>query len=611
MSARINNNLPKASLNKENVKRAFRIFQFIRKSDRWLFAIGTVFLALTAGAAILIPKLLGNLVDGAFTSVSTNTSNVPSANQLEQTAIYFVYLFIAQAVFSFLRISIYVRVTENLTYALRKSLYNSVLLQNMDFFSKNRVGDLLSRFSADVSQIQDSFTTNIAMFLRQLLIIVAGVVLLFFTSTKLALMMLATVPVVVVISLIFGKYIRKISRQVQDFTADNNVIVEETLSGIVNVKSFTNEAYEINRYGNSAEKLRKESIYRGLLRGGFSSFIIVCLFGSIIFLIFQGLTMVRAGQMPIGELFEFMMLTGFVGGSIGGIAEQFVQIQKTIGAVDRVLDIIDQPGEKLEVNHEIIGETKHEITFKNVAFSYPSRSGFEVLKNVNFSIKPGESLAIVGPSGAGKSTLVNLMYRFYEPTAGAIYLGNENIADRDLYQIRHTMALVPQEIMLFGGTIEDNIRYGNPDATEEMVVQAAQRANAHDFISGFPEAYKTIVGDRGIRLSGGQRQRVAIARAILRNPQILLLDEATSSLDSESESLVQAALEELMKGRTNIIIAHRLSTIRNCNYIAVLQQGNIAEYGSHEDLMKIPNGLYKKMVERQQEPNEFFDDSIK
>jgi ABC-type multidrug transport system fused ATPase/permease subunit len=608
MSARSQRDIPKASLNAANIRKSFRIFRFMKSSDRWLFGLGTAFLALTAFAAILFPMLLGDLVDGAFVKPMPGKSGTPTADQLETTAYYFIYLFIAQALFSFLRISLYVRVTENLTYGIRKALFNNIIIQKMEFFNASRVGDLQSRFSSDIAQIQDTFTTNIAMFLRQLLIILAGGVALFFASSTLALYMLATVPVVVIVSLIFGRYIRKISKQVQDFTAENNVVVEETLSGIQNVKSFTNEAYEKQRFGQSAEKLRKESIFRGLLRGGFSSFIIVCLFGSIVFLIFMGLTMVRSGEMKIGDLFEFMMLTGFVGGSIGGIAEQFVQIQKTIGAVERVMDLIDQEGEDFESRNEWVPQTG-DVRFQNVDFSYPGRAEYPVLKDVNLAVNHGESLALVGPSGAGKSTIVNLIYRFYEPSMGEILIGDKAAQHYNLRNLRSRMALVPQEIMLFGGSIAENIRYGNPEASDEMVQAAAIKANAHDFIQGFPEGYKTLVGDRGIRLSGGQRQRVAIARAILRNPNILLLDEATSSLDTDSEKQVQSALQELMKGRTSIVIAHRLSTIRNCTKIAVLRQGAVAEYGTHEELMTLPNGVYKRMVEQQQEPDNFFANS--
>jgi ABC-type multidrug transport system fused ATPase/permease subunit len=302
------------------------------------------------------------------------------------------------------------------------------------------------------------------------------------------------------------------------------------------------------------------------------------------------------------------MLTGFVGGSIGGIAEQFVQIQKTIGAVERVMDLIDQEGEDFKTHSET-APIKGDVEFKNLGFSYPGRPEYPVLKEVCLAVNHGESLAIVGPSGAGKSTLVNLMYRFYEPTSGELLISNHPAQFFNLHHLRSRMALVPQEIMLFGGSIEENIRYGNPNATDDMVQAAAVQATAHDFIQGFPDGYKTLVGDRGIRLSGGQRQRVAIARAILRNPDILLLDEATSSLDTDSEKQVQSALQELMKGRTSIVIAHRLSTIRNCTKIAVLRQGTVAEYGTHEELMALPNGIYKRMVEQQQEPDSFFANS--
>lgn len=598
--------LPKARLTRDSIGKALRLFRYVRPSDRWLFALGTLFLAGTAITAIIFPRLLGNLVDGAFVFNHSEIQRAPDANQLEQTAVFFLYLFLAQAILSFLRISLYVRVTENLTYAIRRALYKSVIRQNMEFFSRNRTGDILSRFSADIAQIQETFTTNIAMFLRQLLIIVAGAVMLFFTSQKLALMMLGTIPVVVIISLFFGRYIRKISRQVQDITADNNVIVEETLNGIVNVKAFSNEDFEMHRYSDSAESLRKQSIYRGLLRGVFSSFIIVCLFGSIVFLIFQGLNMVRTGEIPIGELFEFMLLTAFVGGSIGGIAEQFVQIQKTIGAVERVMDISEQQGEEFDSDKSNLKLTGT-IEFRHVGFHYPTRPEYQVLRDIDFTLEAGKSLALVGPSGAGKSTIISLLYRFYPPTSGEILINGQGIENTGLYELRNSMALVPQEIMLFGGTIYENIQYGNPTAPEEEVIKASKLANAHDFITEFPESYETVVGDRGIRLSGGQRQRIAIARAILKNPNFLILDEATSSLDSSSERLVQDALETLMKGRTSIVIAHRLSTIRSCDRIAVIRQGSIDEYGTHEELLKA-GGLYQKMAEMQLDPAVFFNE---
>jgi ABC-type multidrug transport system fused ATPase/permease subunit len=444
------------------------------------------------------------------------------------------------------------------------------------------------------------------MFLRQLMVILGGIVYLFFTSNTLSLYMLGTVPVVVVVSLFFGRFIRKIGKQVQELTGKNSVIAEETFTGIQNVKAFTNEDFEIKRYGQDVEELRKKSIYRGLMRGAFSSFIIVCLFGSIVWLIFLGLGMVRSGEMALGELISFMFFTGFIGGSIGGMAEQFVQIQKTLGAVERVLDLIEKPTESLQTGLAT-NSLQGTVAFENVSFCYPGRPDFRVLDNVSIQVPEGKTLAIVGPSGAGKSTIINLLYRFYEPDSGRITIGGKPIADMGLYECRKKLALVPQEILLFGGSIYDNILYGNPEAGQDAVIQASKMANAHDFISAFPEGYETIVGDRGIKLSGGQRQRIAIARAMLRNPQLLILDEATSSLDTESEQQVQSALKTLMKGRTSIVIAHRLSTIRHADTIVVLKQGKILEQGSHDALMDMEGGYYRKMVERQQDHTDFIN----
>ena len=599
--------IPKTKISMGAIKRAFRLFNYISTTNKWLFLLGTLFLAITAGASILFPKLLGNMMDGVFVYKQGSVSTAPSMDKITQVANWFIYLFIIQAVFSFLRIALYVKVTENMTFSLRTSLFKSVISQNMDFHSKNRVGDLLSRFSSDISQIQDTFTTNIAMFIRQILVMIGGVILIFKTSPQLAVYMLATVPVIIVVALIFGKFIRKISREVQDLTAQNNIIVEESITGIINVKAYTNELFEHTRYIKNAFTLQKESVIRGYWRGAFSSFIIVCLFGSIVFLIFKGLGLVQAGELGIGELFNFMLLTAFVGGSIGGMAEQFVQIQKTLGAVERVLDIIEMPIESNNSNNS--PDFNQPIIFENIEFSYPSRPDNLVLKDISLTLEPGKTIALVGPSGSGKSTIASLIYQFYKPTNGKIILGNSNINDLSLIDYRKNFAYVPQEVVLFGGSIYENILYGNPDATREEVIDAATKANAINFIHDFPEKFETLVGDRGMKLSGGQKQRIAIARAIIRNPKILILDEATSALDSESEFEVQKALAELMKNRTSIVIAHRLSTIRYADSILVIRSGKIIENGNHNELMTIDNGIYKNMIERQIDPSDYFSEN--
>ncbi len=599
--------IPKTKISMGAIKRAFRLFNYISTTNKWLFLLGTLFLAITAGASILFPKLLGNMMDGVFVYKQGSVSTAPSMDKITQVANWFIYLFIIQAVFSFLRIALYVKVTENMTFSLRTSLFKSVINQNMDFHSKNRVGDLLSRFSSDISQIQDTFTTNIAMFIRQILVMIGGVFLIFKTSPQLAVYMLATVPVIIVVALIFGKFIRKISREVQDLTAQNNIIVEESITGIINVKAYTNELFEHTRYIKNAFTLQKESVIRGYWRGAFSSFIIVCLFGSIVFLIFKGLGLVQAGELGIGELFNFMLLTAFVGGSIGGMAEQFVQIQKTLGAVERVLDIIEMPIESNNSSNS--PDFNQPIKFENIEFSYPSRPENLVLKGISLTLEPGKTIALVGPSGSGKSTIASLIYQFYKPTNGKINLGNKNINDLNLIDYRNNFAYVPQEVVLFGGSIYENILYGNPAATNQEVIDAATKANAINFINEFPEKFETLVGDRGMKLSGGQKQRIAIARAIIRNPKILILDEATSALDSESEFEVQKALAELMKNRTSIVIAHRLSTIRYANNILVIRSGKIIENGNHLELMTIENGIYKNMIERQLDPSDYFSEN--
>lgn len=585
-----------------------RLFRYMSGKNRGWFLLGTLFLAISAGASLMFPKLLGELMDGVFVYGNNGISKAPDTHALEKVAVYFVYLFIIQAVFSFGRIAIYVRVTEDMTYGLRSDLFKSVIAQNMTFHTQHRVGELLSRFSADIAQIQDAFTTNLAMFLRQILVLIGGVVVLFITSTKLAVLMLATLPAIIIVALVFGRFLRKKSKELQDTTAANNVIVEESLSGIVSVKSFTNEAFESNRYQESAWQLKKDSILRGYWRGAFSSFIIICMFGAIVWLIYQGLGLVQAGEMGVGELFNFMMLTAFVGSSIGGMAEQFVQIQKTLGSIERVLELIDTPTEI--TNQPNLSKPKPnwsgDIQLNNLSFSYPSRPDFTVFKNLNLTIKPGEVLALVGPSGSGKSTLASLLYQFYQPTEGNITLSGNDIQQFDMATYRQGFAMVPQEVLLFGGSIYDNIRYGKPDASDAEIEAAAKSANAADFIDAFPEKYQTKVGDRGMRLSGGQKQRIAIARAMLRNPKILILDEATSALDSESELEVQRALQTLMQNRTSIVIAHRLSTIRHAHVIALIKQGEIVEQGNHETLMQLEGGQYRRMVEQQIDPSDYF-----
>ncbi|TNE81741.1 MAG: ATP-binding cassette domain-containing protein [Bacteroidetes bacterium] len=575
--------MPKTKITKDSLQKGWQLFSFVGPY-KWKFLLGLFFLAGTGATALAFPYLLGDLLRSATISME----------RINEVGLILLVVFVAQAVFSFFRIYLFVDVTERMLAAVRSAAYNRLISMPMEFFTQRRVGELASRISSDISQIQDTFTTNIAEFLRQLIIIIGGIAFLFFTSSKLALAMLLLIPVLAVLTVVFGYFVRKQSRKVQDHVAESNAIVEETLLGIQNVKAFANEFYEMGRYAGSVNQVRQLAVKVGKLRGAFASFIILGLFGGIVALIWYGVYLMNQGELDSANLVQFIMYTLFVGASIGGIAEQYNQIQKTLGASDRVLEILNGEAEELQ-DEEVKSSIHGAIEFKNLAFAYPGRKETPVLKNINFSAKEGQQIALVGPSGAGKSTIASLLLRFYEPDSGQILIDGKPSTEYGLTALRNQMAIVPQDVILFGGSIRENIQYGKPGASDEDIIEAAKQANAWEFISNFPEGLDTVVGDRGIKLSGGQRQRIAIARAILKDPAILLLDEATSSLDSESEKLVQEALERLMQGRTSLVIAHRLSTIRNSDTILVLQDGEIREQGTHDELFANPNGLYRKL----------------
>ena len=580
------NDLPKAKLSASSLNKALLIFKYA-EDHKWKFYVGLVFLLFTGATALAFPKLMGMLVD------CVKNKNNAEANTI---ALSLLGILSFQAIFSFFRLSLFVNFTENTLANLRLALYSNLIKLPMTFFSQKRVGELNSRISSDITQIQDTLTTTIAEFLRQFILIIGGVILLATQSLKLTLMMLAVVPLVAVAAVIFGRFIRKYSKKTQDQVAESQVIVEETLQGISNVKAFANEWYEIARYKGKINEIVKIGIKGGQYRGYLASFIIFCLFGSIVAVVWYGVTLSISGEMTVGQLISFVLYSTFVGASFGGIAELYAQIQKAVGATERVFELLEEIPEKINSNQSITTEKiKGNVTFKNVSFSYPSRKEIQVLKDVSFTASFGQKIAIVGPSGAGKSTISSLLLLFYDIEGGQILIDDKNIYDYDLENLRGNMSIVPQDVILFGGSIRENIAYGKPDATEEEIFKAAKQANALDFVNGFPEKFETLVGERGIKLSGGQRQRIAIARALLKNPSILILDEATSSLDSESEKLVQEALETLMEGRTSIIIAHRLSTIRNADAILVLNEGRISEQGTHKELLQIENGVYKNL----------------
>jgi ABC-type multidrug transport system fused ATPase/permease subunit len=580
--------VPKKKITLEGLKNAFRLYSYI-KPYRVEYAWGMFFLMGSSIASLAFPKLLGELVN------SGNNGNL--SHDINRIALLLVVTLLIQAIFSYFRVVLFVNVTEKTLAFLRQNTYNHLIKLPLRFFEKHRVGELNSRISSDISLLQETLTSTLAEFIRQIIIIAGGITLLAITSWKLTLFMLAILPGMMLLAVFFGRFIRKFSKQVQAEVAKSNTIVEETLQGIQSVKTYTNEYLEMGRYRNRTMEIARIGMKGGKYRGAFSAFMIFGLFGAMVAVIWRGSVMMASGIIDAGELFSFVIYSGFVGGTIGGLANVVTQMQKFIGATEELFDIFNEDEEKLEEIRLVAEEKtlKGQITFRNLSFRYPSRPDEEVLRDINLTISPNQLVALVGTSGAGKSTIASLMLRLHEPTEGDIIFDKRNSRDFSLSSLRSQIALVPQDIFLFGGSIRENISYGKPTATDDEIIEAAGKANAMEFIDRFPEKLNTIVGERGTQLSGGQRQRIAIARAVLKNPRILILDEATSSLDSESERLVQDALEKLMVGRTSIVIAHRLSTIRRADQILVLGGGRIVEKGTHEQLMVLENGIYRNL----------------
>src|SRR5437773_313197 len=600
---------PKAKINKENLRQALALYKYLRPY-RGKFILGMVFIALTAFSTSLFPLFLGKMIDaaspgatlpgiGAGSRIGIGLKNIHwSLN----TALLLIFCQLTvQTFFSFMRVYLLTAVGERSLADMRKDVYSKLLSMPMSFFTEKRVGELSNRISSDLSQIQDAISFTLAEFLRGVFTLIIGLFFIFWISPKLALVMLSVVPLLAIVAVTFGKRIRKMARKTQDQLADSGTIVQETFHGISIVKAFTSEWQEITRYVKSLKAVVSTAISNARYRGAFVAFMIFSLFGTLAFVIWYGGRMIQSGGLTIGVLVMFVIFSMFVGGTFAGFADMFSQLQKTLGATQSVREILRSEGEAVELTpievHPQYILNGH-VRLEHVAFSYPSRKDIVVLKDLSLTASNGEQVAIVGPSGAGKSTIASLLLHFYEPDSGAIYFDERPAREFPLSQLRRQMAFVPQDVMLFGGSIKENIAYGKTGASEEEIVEAAKAANAHEFVKNFPEQYETIVGERGIKLSGGQRQRIAIARAILKDPAILILDEATSSLDSESEQLVQKAPDNLMRGRTSFVIAHRLSTIRNADKIVVIDKGVVAEAGSHIDLMN-RNGLYRRLNEMQ------------
>jgi len=584
--------VPKKKITLTGLGNALKLYRYIRPF-RVEFGVGLFFLFGGSLASLAFPKLLGDLVN------SGTQGNL--AESINRIALLLVAILVIQSVFSYFRTILFVNVTEKSLANLRQDTYNHLIRLPLKFFEQRRVGELNSRISADIALLQDTLTSTLAEFLRQIIIIVGGISLLVYTSLELTLFMLAILPAIVLMVFFFGRFIRKYSKQMQKEVAESNTIVEETLQGIRSVKTFTNEFLEMGRYRDRTLEIAKLGMKGGRYRGAFYSFVILGLFGALVAVIWKGSGLLAEGTIDSGELFSFVLYSGFIGGNIGGLASVITRIQRFIGATEDLFEIFDVGEEEIE---EIpVLEEKDilsgKISMEDLSFTYPSRPEEEVLHEINVQISENQLIALVGASGAGKSTLTSLLMRLHDPTAGEIWFDGKRSQDIPLSVLRKQIALVPQDIFLFGGTIRENIGYGKPGANDEEIYEAAGKANAMEFIDRFPEKLDTLVGERGTQLSGGQRQRVAIARAVLKDPRILILDEATSSLDSESERLVQDALEKLMQGRTSIVIAHLLSTIRKAHQILVLDQGRLVEKGTHAELLKLQSGIYRNLSELQ------------
>jgi ATP-binding cassette subfamily B protein len=588
-----------------------RSLREVRELARYLrpykgtFAAALLALFASSLLALALPYAAGGLIDSALRG-QTMAGPAPWQGGVNAVAGVLAAALAAQAVCSFLQGWWFAEAGTRALSDLRRDTYNRLVRLPMAFFAGRRVGELSSRLAADLGQIQDVLTTVVPQLLRQAGLLCGGGVLMALTSGRLALVTAASVSPLAGAAAAYSRRIRRVARVAQDRLAESGVVVEETLQGIATVKAFTNEAYEVRRYATTLRASLAAALRGAFHKEGFMASVLFGMSAATALVLWYGARLVQAGDLSAGELARFMLYAVFVGAAMSSLADLYGQVQRALGATERVRELLREvpevqataapppppaPGRRL----------RGEVVFDAVTFSYPSRKGVAVLRGLALTARPGERVALVGPSGAGKSTAVALLLRFYDPDGGRVLIDGRDAREHDRHGLRRQLAVVPQDVLLFGGTIAENIAYGRPGASEAEVIEAARKANADGFIRSFPQGYQTAVGERGVQLSGGQRQRVAIARAILRDPAILVLDEATSSLDSESESLVHQALEGLMVGRTSVIIAHRLATVRRADRIFVVKDGTVVEAGTHAELLDREHGVYRLLTELQVE----------
>jgi ATP-binding cassette, subfamily B, bacterial len=570
------------------------------KPHQGVFIPAMIALVMTAGMTVLFFHELGQWIAVGVGFAQEEVDAVALQEQSKRSAIFLVGLVAVQAVIAFWRILLFAKASERALAALRRDTFSQIIRLPMNTLGARRVGELASRLANDVESMRETLVMTIPQAIRHRVMLLGALGMLFLLSVKLALFMIATIPVVLALIAFFGARIRKLTRKAQDDLAASQVVVDESLQSIISVKAFCNEAYEIARYNRRLDTYLGTAIRAALPRASFVAFIIFCFSVALVAVTWFASEMVALKEIRQQDLLNFGLFSGLVGMSFMQFAELVTQIQRTLGATERVREILADDCEE-SASEAPVSRLQGDITMEGVSFFYPTRPDALVLQDFNLSMKAGQRVALVGPSGSGKTTTVSLLFRFYEPTAGRILYDGQPADELPLHMLRKNLALVPQEVLLFGDSIRENIAYGRPGATEEEIRAAALKANAHEFIEKLPQGYDTQVGDRGTQLSGGQRQRIAIARAILADPAILILDEATSSLDAESERLVQDALDKLMENRTSIIIAHRLSTVRRCDQILVLSAGTVIERGTHEELVANAGSLYATLARLQLE----------
>lgn len=577
-------------LTREQVTTFGRLLRYVRPYLKWMI-LSIIMLVISVSLGLILPLVIRNLVDIVLVD-----KNFPRLNQL---AIGLFVVFLLQGFASFVNQIALAFVGENVVADIRVQVYSHLQSLSLKYFTDNRTGEIVSRVTNDVILLQTAVTDNLVALLRQAITLVGAAILLFVLDWRLTVIILLGIPFVTLTMVWLGRKIRRASTAVQDALAQGANVLEETISGVRIVKSFAREEYEIGRFSARVTDIFDAAMRRAKIGAVLGPMIGFMAFGSITITLWFGSYEVIQGRLTAGDLVAYLIYTMLVAAPIASLAGLYAQFQSAIGATERLFDLLDTESDIVSLpDAPILPAVQGEVVFADVSFAYST--AVAVLRSVSFTARPGQVIALVGPSGAGKSTLVSLIPRFWDVDNGRVTIDGHDIREVNLRSLREQIGIVPQETTLFSDTVYNNIRYGKLDATREEVEAAARAANAHDFIlNDLAEGYDTPVGERGVKLSGGQRQRVAIARAVLKDPRILILDEATSSLDSESESLVQEALERLMEGRTSFVIAHRLSTVVNADWVLVLEAGQIVEQGTHADLLAQADGLYTRLHQMQ------------